>query len=101
MKVKDLLPMEIDVDVVDDVCEELCIAFCGPVKLTEEGQKQFADALELDCELNEDDCICIVNVDDDEGVWQKKLKKAKKFFYSAAGYCNCDNFDKWFDDADD
>ena len=36
MKIKDLLEMEIDVDVYDNVCEELAIAFCGATKLTEE-----------------------------------------------------------------
>ena len=28
MTVKDLLKMEVDIDVYDDVCEELAIAFC-------------------------------------------------------------------------
>ena len=31
MKVRDLLKTEIDIDVYDDVCEELGIAFCGAV----------------------------------------------------------------------
>ena len=41
MKVKDLIKEEIDVDVYDNVCEELAIAFCGSVELTEYGKKHF------------------------------------------------------------
>ena len=37
MKVKDLLEMEISVDVYDNVCDELAIAFEGPMELTEAG----------------------------------------------------------------
>lgn len=46
MKVKDLITQEIDIDVYDDVCEELGIAFCGPVELTDDGAHEFADVLE-------------------------------------------------------
>lgn len=94
MKVKDLITQEIDIDVYDDVCEELGIAFCGPLELTEDGTKEFADVMEYDIEIN-DDCA-IVNVDAPEGVWQKKLKKAKHFFHAAAGYCADDDYRRWF-----
>ena len=100
MTVKDLLPMEIDVDVVDDVCEELYIAFCGPVKLTEEGQKHFADALEIEVKPTYDSDLWLVCVDDaDESVWKHRLKVAKQFFRSAAGYCADSDFKKWFSDV--
>ena len=88
-----------DVDVYDNVCEELGIAFCGGYTLTEEGTEHFKDALELEIDVIERDCIAIVDVDDEEGIWQKKLKKAKEFFYSIAGYCNDENFEKWFVEA--
>lgn len=35
MKVRDFIKQSIDVDVYDDVCEELAIAFCGPMELTD------------------------------------------------------------------
>ncbi|MGM9598709.1 MAG: hypothetical protein ACI3VY_02180 [Faecousia sp.] len=94
MKVRDLIEQSIDIDVYDDVCEELGIAFCGPLKLTEEGEKEFSEALDYEVELNSN--YAIVSVDAPEGEWQKRLKKAKKFFYAAAGYCDADDYDRWF-----
>ena len=94
MKVKDLLKQEIDIDVYDDVCDELAIAFCGPVELTDEGEEVFADVLDYEITLHND--VAIVGVDDDDGIWQKKLKKAKKLFYGMAGYCSIDNYRLWF-----
>lgn len=94
MKVRDLIAQEIDIDVYDDVCEELGIAFCGPMELTDDGAIEFADVLEYGIELN-DDCA-IVNVDGAEGEWQKRLRRVKKFFNAAAGYCSVDDYDRWF-----
>ena len=88
-----------DIDVYDNVCEEIAIAYCGGYTLTEEGTEHFKDALEMEIDVIERDCIAIVDVDDEEGIWQKKLKKAKEFFYSIAGYCSDNNFDKWFVEA--
>lgn len=101
MTVKDLIPMEIDIDVYDDVCEELAIAFCGPCKLTKEGKKEFAEVMNYEIELYS--CggpqVVIVKVDDpDEAVWQARLEKAKTFFDAAAGYCACSDYDRWFKD---
>lgn len=94
MKVRNLIEQSIDIDVYDDVCEELGIAFCGPLKLTEEGVKEFSEALDYEVELNSN--YAIVSVDAPEGEWQKRLKKAKKFFYAAAGYCDADDYNRWF-----
>ena len=100
MKVKDLLKMDIDVDVVDDVCEELYIAFCGAYELTEAGKRKFREALNYECEFHRpcsDDLICIIHVDDpDEKVWTRKLRKATELFYSLAGYCAAEDYDRWF-----
>lgn len=94
MKVKDLLKKDIDIDVYDNVCEELGIAFCGPQELTEEGRKHFGRALNLDVELT--DKCAIVDVDGPEGEWQKNLRQAKLLFASIAGYCSVENWNKWF-----
>ena len=101
MKVRDLIQQEIDIDVYDDVCEELAIAFCGPQELTEEGEKEFAEVLDYEIELNMhsygDMPAAIVHVDDpDDAVWEARLERAKLFFESAAGYCPCSLWDKWF-----
>lgn len=102
MKVRDLLEMEIDIDVYDNVCEELAIAFCGATRLTEEGKKHFANVLEYDVKILEDSFfgkVAIVDVDDKEGIWQKKLEGAKELFYSLAGYCPLTDYERWFVDV--
>ena len=96
MKVRDLLNMEIDIDVYDDVCEELGIAFCGPLYLTDAGKNRFSEVLGYNVILR--DGICVVEVDAPEGIWQHRLDKATEFFESAAGYCDADDYDRWFSD---
>ena len=101
MTVKDLIQQDIDIDVYDDVCEYLAIAFCGPCELTEEGQKEFAEVMDYEIELNMhsygDMPAAIVLVDDpDDEVLEARLEKAKTFFDAAAGYCACSDYDRWF-----
>lgn len=87
-----------DIDVYDNVCEELGIAFCTGIDLTAEGKKQFAEVLDYNIEIVEDPfCpVAVVDVNGPEGVWQKKLRNAKKFFYAAAGYCADEDYQRWF-----
>lgn len=104
MKVADLIRQEIDIDVYDDVCEELAIAFCGPMILSEEGKKKFSEVMDYEITLVPHSYgglpAYIVHVDDPEdSVWEARLGKAKEFFQAAAGYCSCDDFDKWFVDG--
>ena len=106
MKVRDILEQEIDIDVYDNVCDDIGIAFCGPMKLTQKGEERFADVMEYKIRLVNCGgslvCIVVVDEDDPEGkLWKKRLKKAKEFFWSAAGYCSCDNFEAWFEELDD
>ena len=103
MKVKDLLPMEIDVDVYDNVCDDIGICFCGPMELTEAGKAEFAEVLEYPCEFHNtggeySGIVCIVDVGDAEQdeVWEPRLEKAKAFFEAAAGYCSVDEYSLWF-----
>lgn len=98
MKVKDFIKREDDIDVYDNVVEEIGIAFCGPLKLTAEGRRHFAEVLEYNIEVNESGCCAVVDVDAPEGVWQKRLREAKEFFYAAAGYCADTDWYKWFKD---
>ena len=95
MKVKDLIEQEICVDVVDDVCEELYIAMDGPILLTEEGEKEFADVLDYGAKLHFNGCdiMGIINVDGPD--WEEKLERARIFFESAAGYCPVNEYEKW------
>ena len=99
MKVKDLLKMEIDIDVVDDVCEELWIAFCGAMDLTEEAQEKFAEVLEYEVTFSGsgNDMIAIIHIDDpNDDVWESRLEKAQELFWALAGYCDADDYDRWF-----
>ena len=99
MKVKDLLPMEIDVDVYDDVCEELAIAFCGPIKLTTKGELYFAEVLEYEIDFIKDKLYgdtVIVHVDSDD--WEIRLGKATELFHAMAGYCSVSDYERWFTD---
>lgn len=95
MKVRDFIKRNDDIDVYDDVCEALGIAFCGPLKLKKAGLAEFSDVLDYDIDDRGD--LAIVHVDDpDDAVWKHRLKRAKKFFHAAAGYCSDDDWDKWF-----
>lgn len=104
MTVRELIQQEIDIDVYDNVCEELAIAFCGPQALTEEGEKEFADIMDYEVEINLHSYgnmpAAIILIDDpDDAVWEERLKKAKRFFESAAGYCPCSDYDRWFKES--
>ena len=100
MKVKEFIKREDDIDVYDNVCEELGIAFCGPVRLTAEGKRHFAEVLEYDIDVDEKYGCAVVDVDDDDGIWEGKLRKAKEFFYTAAGYCGDEDYQRWFVEED-
>ena len=71
------------------------IAYCG-TRLTKEGEEYFRDA--LDGTYVEDYCVMSDNdkdydlIDEEEG----NLCLAWEMFVSMAGYCDCDNYDKWF-----
>lgn len=112
LTVRDLMRVMYDIDVYDDVCEELGIAFCNPFDddevhewneyLTEEAMNTFGDVLDCPMHINQYDygmnmtCAVIEIDDEDDKVWKKRLRKAKEFFESAAGYCSCEDYDKWF-----
>lgn len=97
MKVSDFLHLDVDLDIVDDVCEELCIAFVGPISLTEEGKKHFSKALDLNVEVENtaDQAVVAVGAGTVDA-WKENLKLAKELFNAAAGYCAEDQWNKWF-----
>ena len=100
MKVKDLMEMQISVDVYDNVCDELAVAFEGPMILTEAGMEKFGEVLEYDVSLNGNGNLinAIVDVDDeDEAEFERKLAKAKELFESMAGWCTVDEGKEWFE----
>ena len=101
MTVRELIEQDIDIDVYDDVCEALGIAFCGPQELTEEGKDEFKDVMDYQVTINPNSYgnipTAIIAVDDkDEAVWKHRLSRAKLFFEAAAGYCSVSDYEKWF-----
>ena len=99
MKVREFIQLSEDFDVYDDVCEEIGIAFCGAQELTEAGMEHFAEVLDYDMELDISGSIktAVVHIDDDDDrVWKRRMKKAKEFFYGAAGYIEDSKYKKWF-----
>lgn len=71
----------------------------GGTLLTEEGERVFAEALELPMEGN-----CVYSPDDadypliDKG--EGKLYLAFLLISGMAGYCSCEDWDKWFIEAE-
>lgn len=101
MKVREFIQMQIDIDVLDDVCEELCIAFVGPQALTEAGIKEFSEVLDYEvtiCTDGDGGAWALIHVVDRDGFWQDRLEKAKRFFHAAAGYCPVSDYETWFSD---
>lgn len=98
--VRDLLKYDMDyhpdLDVVDDVTggEELCVGFYGPCELTEEGEKEFALALDLPIDVDVENAVAIVYCKG--GDWEKKVENVSKLFYSFAGQCSEENWNRWF-----
>jgi len=98
MKVKDFIKMDIDMDVYDNICDELGIAFVGPQALTKEGKEYFKEVLDYEITINKAG-NAIVDVDKDD--WEDRLQKAKEFFESCAGYCPEEDYNKWFTDEEE
>ena len=100
MKVREFIKLNTDIDVYDDVCEELAIAFCGPAMLTKEGEEHFIEVLDYEMELDMTGeiwtAVCYVDDEFFPDLWKHKLSKAKKFFYALAGYCADEDYQKWF-----
>ena len=85
MKIRDMIKLEIDVDVMGNIA----IAFCGPLELTPEGIEHFSDILDLEVEVSNTE----VYIDPSNS---RLYDKAKEFFWSAAGYCSDSLWTKYF-----
>lgn len=86
------------VDVFDNYVDEISVAYVNGLTLTAEGEEYFKDALDIEIENIEKDSI-VLKIDErtiSEITANKRLKNAKKLFYSLAGYCGDENYNKWF-----
>lgn len=93
MKVRDLLAMDVCVDVADDYDERLWIAFDGAVSLTEIGGDVFKEALDLEVKLTtpSDALVICRNA--------REAETVKELFESLAGYCTEDEWELWFEEV--
>ena len=91
MTVRDLLEIDdIDVDVCDDYDERCYIAYCGGYNLTDEGVKEFGDALDIPITGFRGGIVTL------HCEYGEQAQACKALFESLAGYCEESDFDKWF-----
>ena len=96
MKVREMLTgIDFDVDVMDDYADDWCIAYCPLTALTKDGEKEFADVLDLNVDVDENYSEAVVFIDERED-YKKLHRRLKEFFYALAGYCSEEDWDKWF-----
>lgn len=92
MTIKEFIKQDIDIDVYDSVCEDLGIAFVGPIELTDEGKSRFNDIMNVEVDIRDDVAIVVLDSED----WELKLDDCCALFNGAAGYCSSATYDKWF-----
>lgn len=91
MKVKNLLDLDIDIDIYDDYDERCGIAFCGSVELTKEGKAKFKDALSLSITIYNMETAIV------HCKGREEAEAAAELFNSLAGYCTTEEWDTWFE----
>lgn len=96
MTFREFLDLEQDTDIYNDYDEQPGIAVCGPVLLTEEGEKRYADLMDLNVKLI-DYCSAVVSVyDQRDDSWKRKRDLLNEFAWSAAGYIDDELYQKLF-----
>ena len=90
MTLKEFLEESFDVDIEGTLTDDWVIAFIGPVKLTDEGKMKFAAILNNKVHLH-GLCRAEIEVENEE-----EDELAQTFFYTAAGYCNYTDYQKYF-----
>lgn len=98
MKVRDLMKLDIDVDITTNVFDDCYCAFVGPQPLTKFGLSYWEEVLELDCELSNEAPVCEIIIPDNlnEKETEEINEGIKDFFGSCAGYCSIQDYKSWF-----
>ena len=112
MRVKDLLKNEVHcVDVYENVADLVGVAFewDNTLKLTKEAEKHFKKALEykvasIDKYILVLDTVASVSKEeieacDFEDTIPAATQNAIDFFWSIAGYCSVEDYNKWFEEV--
>lgn len=98
MTIRDLLAMNIDIDVYDADTDGIGIAYCGPTGLTAAGAEYFKDVLDYEVEFVDGTYagdIAVVHIPDNVD-YDEMLEKTEELFGSLAGYCSQKDWDNWF-----
>lgn len=98
MTIRDLLAMNIDIDVYDADTDGIGIAYCGPTGLTAAGAEYFKDVLDYEVEFVDGTYagdIAVVHIPDNVD-YDEMLEKTEELFGSLAGYCSESDWDNWF-----
>lgn len=98
MTIRDLLAMNIDIDVYDADTDGIGIAYCGPTGLTAAGAEYFKDVLDYEVEFVNGTYagdIAVVHIPDNVD-YDEMLEKTEELFGSLAGYCSESDWDNWF-----
>lgn len=88
-----------DIDIYVDGIDG--IAVCAPVTLTDEGEREFADVMDMEVDgytiIGDDkDYEDLEDVENDKTDYGGRLELAWQLLTGLAGYCSCANYDKWF-----
>lgn len=97
MKVRDIITSNFfhgDIDVCDDYDERAWIAYCGE-KLTDEGMKEFAVALDRPCWFNVVNKTLIIECENG-----KQAQAVQDLFFAMGGYCTVNEYEKWFTESE-
>jgi hypothetical protein len=114
MKVKDLFTIVGCWDVYEDIADEVGIAFDSDGKnpLTEQGKRKFKTALNMEVKAIYNGMVIVdttkyfkdkhINIDDYDfetrDTTPKEILNLIDLFWSLAGYCSVDEYNKYFKD---
>ena len=106
MKLRELLKLDITVDVSDDYADQFedggrwfdsIIAFVGPCHLTEAGKEKYKNIMDLDVDVDESSAYVHIPENEDEKMEQLE-KEVMLFFYAAAGYMSESLYEEYFEE---
>lgn len=95
MKVRDLIKLDIDLDITTNIYDDPYCAFVGPQPITRYGESYWEDVLNLECEISDEAPVAVIIIP--EGEEAEEINDGiKEFFSSCAGYCSIPDYQSWF-----
>lgn len=84
-----------DFDIYQDCLDIDGVAFCPPLRLTDEGKAHYSKYLDLEVDFADDKQNAWVLVDHLKN-GEKLAEGVMEMFCDAAGYCSEEDYAKWF-----